>query len=77
MTESITMLERRFQLFPAKFYWRGQVHQVDAVNECKTETHPADTRSIYHYWVRCGGKQLHLSQAMPAEKWLLHQDGKE
>ncbi len=72
--ESINMLERRFNLFPAKFYWRGQVHNIDAVNECKTITNDGFNRATYHYWVRCDGQLFHLSEVLPTGHWLLHHD---
>ena len=71
--ESIKMLERRFDLFPAKFYWRGQVHNVDAVNECKTITSLWDDKTMYHYWVRCDVRLMHLCQEASGD-WLVHNE---
>jgi len=75
--ESVKMLERRFNLFPARFRWRGQVYKVDAVNECKTETNPWNNHTVYHFWVRCSGRQLHLGQVLPLSDWILYEDDKE
>jgi len=72
MFESIKVLERRFDIFPAKFFWRGQVHRVDAVNECKTVTNYQ--QSQYHFWVRCDGQMYHLCEVLPAGQWLLYSD---
>ncbi len=74
MIESIKMLERRFNFFPAKFYWRGRVHNIEAVNECKTVTNPKDSQATYHYWVRCNGQLLHLCEITPSGHWLLQRD---
>ncbi len=74
MVESIKMLERRFNFFPAKFYWRGRVYKIDAVNECKTVTNPWDGGAMYHFWVRCNGQMLHLCEELPNGHWLLHCD---
>jgi hypothetical protein len=74
MTETIKMLERRFSHFPARFSWRGRVHQVEAVNECKTVTNPWDDKTVYHFWVRCNGQQVHLSEVSPSGDWILHSD---
>jgi hypothetical protein len=46
IAESIRMIERRFDIFPAKFDWRGRVYRVDAVNECKTITDTRGGQSI-------------------------------
>lgn len=72
--EPISMLERRSDLFPAKFSWRGQVYRVEAVTECKTETAPSGRSEAYHFWVRCRGQLLHLSQSLASDQWLLEQD---
>jgi hypothetical protein len=68
------MLERSLNLFPAKFSWRGQIYQVEAVTECKTETAPSGGSEAYHFWVRCRGRLLHLSQSLASDQWLLVQD---
>lgn len=72
MSESINMLECRFNLFPARFAWRGQVFEVEAVNECKTIAHPAG--AIYHFWVRCEGQFLHLIHHLHSDCWALQSD---
>ncbi len=69
--EPINMLERRLELFPAKFCWRGRIYEVDSVSECKTMTNPAGRREVYHFWVRCAGQQLHLSQQLASGQWML------
>jgi hypothetical protein len=74
MPEPIKMLERRFNSFPAKFYWQGRVYEVEAVNECKTVTVGSDDSGMYHFWVRCNGRQLHLSEILASGDWLLHHD---
>jgi hypothetical protein len=72
--ESIRMLERRSNLFPAKFSWRGHIYKVEAVTECKTETTPSGRSEAYHFWVRCEGKSLHLSQMLSSGQWSLQYD---
>jgi len=74
VSESIKILERRFNSFPAKFYWRGQVHNIDAVNECKTVTNLWNDQAMYHFWVRCDGQLFHLCEITPSGHWLLHRD---
>ncbi len=71
MAESIKMVERRFGLFPAKFWWRGRVYQVDAVNECQTMTDRLGQNTTYHFWVRCDGQMFHLSEVLPPGQWSL------
>jgi hypothetical protein len=72
--EPINMLEYRLNLFPAKFRWRGRVYRIDAVTECKTVNNPAGRSEAYHFWVRCEGKLLHLSQLLTTKQWLLQTD---
>ncbi len=72
--ESINMIERRLNLFPAKFYWRGQLYEVEAVAECKTMMAPSGRSEAYHFWVRCQGQLLHLSQALSSGQWVLQYD---
>ncbi len=69
--EPIKVLECRLNLFPAKFSWRGRVYQIEAVTECKTITAPSGQSEAYHFWVRCEGKLLHLSQMLASGQWLL------
>lgn len=72
--EPINMLERRLNLFPAKFSWRGRIYQVDAVAECKTVTASSGQSEAYHFWVRCEGELLHLSQLLSSDQWMLQND---
>ena len=72
--EPIDILERRLNLFPAKFSWRGRIYQVEAVTECKTETAPSGRSQAYHFWVRCNGHLLHLSQSLSSDQWLVQPD---
>lgn len=74
MTEPIKMLERRFELFPAKFSWRGRIYEIDAVNECKTTPGNQGDSAVYHFWVRCGGESLHLCQELSSDFWILQAD---
>ncbi len=68
MQENVSMLEYRFETFPARFSWRGRVYQVDAVNECRTR------QMAYHYWVRCDGQLLHLIHLLNSNRWALQLD---
>ena len=68
-SESVSMLERRFDTFPAKFSWRGRIYRVDAVNECKTTTRQHGIQATFHYWVRCDGQLFHLKEAVPSGRW--------
>jgi hypothetical protein len=74
MAEPIMMLERRFNLFPAKFSWRGRVYEIEAVNECKTIPRGQGDSPVYHFWVRCGGQSLHLCQESSSDFWMLQSD---
>jgi len=70
MLESIKMLECQLDLFPARFSWRGKIYQVDAVNECKTITlQPGEASPVYHFWVKCEGKLLHLVHILSSNYW--------
>ena len=69
--DSVKMLKRRFGLFPASFWWRGQVYNIDAVNECQTVTNRIDQSTAYHFWVRCDGQRFHLCEVLPPGRWLL------
>ena len=71
MTEPIKMLERRFELFPAKFAWRGRIYKIEAVNECKTIPESGGHSASYHFWVRCEGQSLHLCQELSSDFWML------
>ncbi|HRV96768.1 MAG TPA: hypothetical protein P5526_31730 [Anaerolineae bacterium] len=75
--EPIQMLERRFNLFPARFTWRGRVYHVDAVNECKTMSGRFDSHGMHHYWVRSDGQLLHLCEVFPRNDWLIYRDSQE
>lgn len=75
--ENIQMLERRFDLFPARFAWRGRVYRVDAVNECKTIANRYDTQGMHHFWVRADGQLLHLCEVFPQSDWLIYQKATE
>ena len=72
-SETIEMLERRFDGFPAKFSWRGRVYRIDAVNECKTITSGSEL-GMYHFWVRSNGQRFHLCEMLPKSRWLLYRD---
>ena len=72
MQENITVLEYRFDWFPAKFCWKDRIYQIDAVNECKTVS--ATHAPIYHFWVRCEGRLLHLMHFMQSNRWALCRD---
>lgn len=72
--EPINMLEQHLNLFPAKFCWQGRVYQIDSVTECKTITNPLGRSEAYHFWVRCEGKSMHLSQMLASGQWVLQQD---
>lgn len=72
MPENITVLEFRFDWFPAKFSWNNRVYEIDAVNECQTV--PPAHDPIYHFWVRCEGKLLRLTHLLRSNQWLLYQD---
>lgn len=70
MFESIKMLERRFNLFPAKFSWRGRIYRVDAVNECQTVISPLTNHTTHHFWVRCDGQLWHLCEILPTSCYI-------
>lgn len=72
--EAIDVLERRFNLFPARFSWEGRVYEVDAVTECRTELAGVDRDETYHFWVRCNGQLLHLRQVVASDRWLVQYD---
>jgi hypothetical protein len=74
IAESIRMIERRFDIFPAKFDWRGRVYRVDAVNECKTITDTRGVPAAFHYWVRCDDQRFHLEEIVPSGHWSVHHD---
>lgn len=73
--EPIQILEQRFNLFPAKFSWRGQIISIDAVAECRTELAPSGRSEVYHFLVRANGKFLHLSQRLASGQWWLLPEG--
>jgi len=74
MLQPIKMLERRFNLFPAKFFWQGRIYEVEAVNECKTVPGQDADGPAYHFWVRCNGQRLHLCELLSSGKWIVQQD---
>lgn len=74
MVDKIKMVERRFDFFPAKFFWRGRLHQIEAVNECKTITGRWGDGTRHHFWVRCNGQVMHLCEALPAGDWRVYRD---
>ena len=74
MAEPIRMLECRYNLFPAKFCLHGRIYEIQAVNECKTIAGNQEDGATYHFWVRCGGRQLHLSELLSSGDWRLHDD---
>ncbi len=75
MMETVRMLECRSNLFPAKFYWRGRVYSVDAVNECKTFIRRQGLSDAdYHFWVRSEGNQMHLIHSLHSGQWALKRD---
>lgn len=76
-SESIQMLERRFNLFPARFTWRGRIYTVDAVNECKTVTSRYADQGMHHFWIRADGQMLHLCEIFPHSDWLIYRDATE
>ena len=69
---SVQILERRFEIFPSKFSWRGRIYRVDAVNECKTTTHRQGIQATFHYWVRCDDQLFHLKEVVPSGHWSVH-----
>ena len=71
---AIKILERRFNLFPAKFNWQGRIHHIDAVNECKTDIDNWSNQTVHHYWVRCDGQLFHLREVLPDGKWFLQSE---
>ncbi len=72
--EPINMLECRLNLFPAKFYRQGNIYNVEAVVECQTDIVPSGRSDVYHFWVRCEGKLLHLRQGLVSGQWALQHD---
>lgn len=72
--ETISVLERRFDLFPARFCWQGQIYEVEAVTECRTEICGYDKGETYHFWVRCKGHLFHLRQVVALDRWILQYD---
>lgn len=76
MQENVNMLECKLNIFPARFNWRGREYQVDAVNECKTETRQIGAQdAMYHFWVRCEGQLLHLSHTLNSGRWMMQLEG--
>jgi hypothetical protein len=71
-SETIKIVERRFNAFPAKFNWRGSLYRVEAVNECKTVADKYGALTGFHYWVRCDGRLYHLEEALPSGQWSVH-----
>lgn len=76
-SEAIQMLERQFNLFPARFAWRGQIYDVDAVNECKTVTSRSAAQGMHHFWIRSNGQMLHLCEIFPRSEWLIYRETTE
>jgi hypothetical protein len=71
MCESIQVLERKFGYFPVKFKWAGQVVEIDAVEQCRTEMWGHPKRARYYFKVRCGSILYWLSEDAESHTWAI------
>jgi hypothetical protein len=71
--EAIEMVERRFQLFPKTFRWRGRLHRVVAVERCWTVSRAGWRRRVVgHYFrVQCAEGTFEVFQDVKANTWHL------
>lgn len=71
--EAVEILERRFQLFPSVFRWRGRLYHVDAVERCWTVSRRnyRRRRERHYFQVLCGDGTFELYQDVSANTWHL------
>lgn len=69
VNEIVQVIEQKFDHFPAKFEWNGEIFQVDTVERCWTEMHNAGNGAYYIFEVRCGSDRYRLSQDIFADAW--------
>lgn len=64
--EAVEMLEKRFGYFPRRFRWRGRIHDVEAVESCRTRM---GMNPMLCFRVRCPEGLFELSQDVRLNKW--------
>jgi hypothetical protein len=71
--ESVRMAKRRFCYFPYVFYWRGQRHEVEAVEGAWTIARPGWRGRVERHFfrVRCAQGDFELYQEIRAGTWHL------
>ncbi len=71
--EPIAVSAKRNGFFPAAFVWRGQRHDVNAVEACHTEVrHDQRGRaSRHHFRVRTASALFELIQDLARDTWLV------
>jgi hypothetical protein len=71
--EAIEMVERRFQLLPHIFRWRGRLYRVSAVERYWTVPKPEWRRRVVgHYFrVQCAEGTFEVYQDVRANTWHL------
>ncbi len=64
--EACEVQEKRFGYFPKRFRWRGQVHEVEAVEHCWTKMR-GNPQLCFR--VRCRDASFELFQDVRANTW--------
>ena len=64
--EACEMQEKRFGYFPKRFRWRGQIHDVEAIEHCWTRMR---TNPQLCFRVRCRDASFELCQDVRTNTW--------
>lgn len=71
LNEPVVVPAKRFGFFPAMFVWRGQRHDVQAVESCRTEVRQ-DWRGLverHRFRVRTANGVFELTQDPARDSW--------
>jgi len=71
--EPIVMTAKQNGYFPKAFVWRGQRHDVRAVESCRTEVRRGWQGKVesHHFRVRTAGAVFELTQDLACDTWQL------
>lgn len=72
LREPIRMAAKRFGFFPSVFIWRGQRHNICAVESCRTENGRGKVRR-HIFRVRTDRAVLELAQDVARDAWRIEQ----
>lgn len=71
--EAVEMVQRRYQYFPRVFRWRGQRHEVEAIQRCWTVSRRGWRGRVerHFFHVRCASGDFELYQDVRTGMWHL------